>query len=393
MPAALLGMRGTGSFSADQRPENWREKYLMLEPNGSAPLTAILAMLQSEQTDDPHYNNFRKELPEFRFTHSGTALAGGTTLTATLADDLTYVRVGDLLRNWRTGEVAKVTAKPTGTTLTVTRGVGNAGTGVAVNNNDVWFVIGNANPEGADTPSAISWDAEATENYTQIFRTPVTMTRTAMKTNFRTGDQYVEKTRDSLKQHMMLMERAMLWGKKDLITGANGQPERYTAGIISLLTSNVLDVASQPVPGTLAETAFDTFLAQNVFAYGSSQKLALCGWRVADRLQQLAKNRWQIEMADMNMTYGMSLTRYATFAGELVVKTHPQFRMIPGAESMMLILDTKDLRYRYIDDTALLKDRQGNGVDGVTDEYLTECGLELLQEKTHALITGWNEVA
>ena len=42
------------------------------------------------------------------------------------------------------------------------------------------------------------------------------------------------------------------------------------------------------------------------------------------------------------------------------------------------------------DDTQLLKDRQGNGVDGVIDEYLTEAGLEILQEKTHAIITGWN---
>ena len=27
---ATLGMRGTGSFPADHRPENYREKYLML---------------------------------------------------------------------------------------------------------------------------------------------------------------------------------------------------------------------------------------------------------------------------------------------------------------------------------------------------------------------------
>lgn len=390
--SAVLGMRGTGSFSADARPENWREKYMMLEPNGSAPLTAILAMLQSEATDDPEYHNFRKELPEFRFTHSGTALAAGVTLTATAAADLTYVRVGDLIRNWRTGDVAKVTAKPSSTTLTVTRGVGNSGTGIDVANADVWFVIGNANAEGGDTPTGISWDADSVENYTQIFRTPVNMTRTAMKTNFRTGDQYIEKTRDALKQHMMLMERAFLWGKKDIITGSNGQPERYTAGIVSSLSTNVLDGSALSTAGQLTETAFDTFLAQNVFAYGSSQKLALVGWKVADLLQQVAKDRWQIEAVDMNMSYGMSLTRYMTFAGELVVKTHPQFRMIPGAESMALILDTKDIKHRYIDDTALLKDRQANGIDGVTDEYLTECGLELLQEKTHALITGWTSV-
>ena len=391
MPATL-GMRGTGSFPADHRPENWREKWLMLEPNGSAPLTAILSMLASENTDDPEYHNFRKDLPDFRFTHSGTALAGDVTLTATVAGDLTFIRIGALIRNWRTGEVAKVTAKPSGTTLTVTRGVGNAGTGVAVNANDIWFLVGNANPEGADTPVAISWDAASTENFTQIFRTPVNITRTAMKTNFRTGDQYVEKTRDALKQHMMELERAFLWGKKDIITGSNGQPERYTGGILSFLTSHVLDIGVATTPGQMTEATFDTFIAEHVFAYGSSQKLALSGWKAADMLQQIAKDRWVMNTVSANMTYGMSMTSYMTFAGELMVKTHPQFRQIPGAESMIVILDTKDLKYRYIDEVTLLKDRQSPGIDGVTDEYLCECGLEMLQEKTHALITGWTSI-
>lgn len=391
--SAILGMRGTGSFAADHRAENWREKYLMLEPNGSAPLTAMLSMLGSEATDDPVFHNFRKDLPDLTFTHSGTAVATGTTLTATAAADLSYFRVGMMIRNFRTGEVAKITAKPTSTTLTVTRGVGNSGTGVAVNASDVWFFVGDGNPEGADTPDAISHDAASWENHTQIFRTPLNITRTAMKTTFRTGDQYREKTRDALKLHMTGMERAFLWGKKDSITGANGQPERYTGGLLSYLSTNVHDIASYGSPGVLTETAFDTLLAESVFAYGSSQKLALVGWKVADLMQQIAKDRWQINQAGENQTYGMSVTRYMTFAGELVVKTHPLFRQIAGAENMCIILDTADLRYRYIDDTQLLKDRQGRGIDGVIDEYLTECGLELLQEKTHALITGWTAIA
>lgn len=389
---AVLGMRGTGDFPADHRPLNWREKFLMLQPNGSAPLTAVLSMLPSEGTDDPVFYNFRKEWPSHTFLHSGTATDSGTTLTGTAASALTYVRVGHLIRNFRTGEIAKVTAKPTATTLTVTRGIGNAGTGVAVAANDAWFVVSDANPEGADTPDAYSWDAASTFNHTQIFRTPVRMTRTAIKTNFRTGDQYKEKVRDALTVHMALMERQFLWGKRDSITGANGEPERYTGGIISFLTSNVLDVGASA--GVMDEQTFDTYLAQNVFAFGSSQKLALAGWRTADNLNRIAKGRWNVQSTGTSGgSYGVSFTNYMTPFGELVVKTHPQFRDIPGAENMMLILDTRDLRFRYIDDTALLKDRQSPGIDGVTDEYLTEAGLELLQEKTHALITGWQAVA
>jgi len=49
----FLGMRGTGDWVDGQRPKNWREQILYLYPNGMAPLTAILSMLNSEKTDDP----------------------------------------------------------------------------------------------------------------------------------------------------------------------------------------------------------------------------------------------------------------------------------------------------------------------------------------------------
>lgn len=389
--AAVLGMRGSGDFPADHRPLNWREKFLMLQPNGAAPMTAVLSMLPSEKTDDPEYNNFRKSLPDFKFTHSGTATTSGVTLTATSADDASYIKVGSLLRNFRTGEVVKVTALPSSTTFTVTRGVGNSGTGVAVADADTFFLIGDANAEGASAPTVISWDASSNYNYTQIFREPVKFTRTAIKTNFRTGDQYKEKVRDALTMHMLKMERAFLFGKRDSITGSNGEPERYTGGIISFLTTNVLDLTS--ASGVMSEETFDTFLAQYAFSFGSAEKMALVGWKAADMLNRIAKNRWQIHEVSGKDSYGISFTRYKTPFGDLVVKTHPQFRQITGAEKMMLILDTQDLRYRYIDDTALLKDRQDNDMDGVMDEYLSECGMEMLQEKTHALITGWTDLA
>ena len=211
-----------------------------------------------------------------------------------------------------------------------------------------------------------------------------------MHTNFRTGDQYLEKSRDALKEHMVGMERAMIFGKKDIITGSAGKPERYTDGLMNSITTNVEDAAANANAGVLTEAEFDAFLAEKAFAFGSSEKLMLTGWKVADHLQKLAKNRYQINSTGTGDAYGVTFTTYNTFAGTLQVKTHPMFRQIPGAEKDAIILDTKDLRYRYVDDTQLLKDRQGNGVDGVIDEYLTEAGLEILQEKTHAVITGWN---
>ncbi|QDP51151.1 MAG: hypothetical protein Unbinned1190contig1000_44 [Prokaryotic dsDNA virus sp.] len=382
---ATLGMRGTGSFAADHRPENWRQKYLMLEPNGSAPLTAVLSMLPSEKTDDPEYHNFRKDLPNWTGQVKADIASGAASFEFSSAADATFARAGQLWKNASTGEIVKISSM-SGAVASIVRGVGGGAAGMTAN--DVMYMIGNVNAEGSALPSSISYDAASTENYTQIFRTPYSISRTAMHTNFRTGDQYLEKSRDALKEHMVSIERAVMFGKKS--SDAAALTERTTEGLFTSITTNMNDAASAfTTNNKVTEAEFDQFLAEKAFAYGSSEKLALCGWKVAHFLQQIGKNRWQpVDFSDQS--YGISLTTYKTFAGTLQVKTHPMFRQISGFENNMIILDTKDLRYRFVDDTQLLKDRQAAGTDGVTDEYLTECGLEVLQEKTHAGILNWS---
>lgn len=58
----IIGLRGTGEFSTDFRPTNYRELFALLEPNGTAPLNALLSMTNGEETDDPKFNHFRDEM-------------------------------------------------------------------------------------------------------------------------------------------------------------------------------------------------------------------------------------------------------------------------------------------------------------------------------------------
>lgn len=54
----------------------------------------------------------------------------------------------------------------------------------------------------------------------------------------------------------------------------------------------------------------------------------------------------------------------------------------------MLIVDTANISYRYIDDTKYIPNIQENDLDGEASEYKTEAGLELHHEETFAYITG-----
>jgi len=392
--AAIQGMRGSGEFSSDFRPKNYRELFTLLEPNGNAPLNALLSMGSSESTDDPEYKNFRDELPDRVLTVNGAVASTSTTsITIDAGDDNKFAISGSIIINQTTGEVMQATADTTATTLTVTRNIG--GTTHQIADNAKLFVSGYAAAEGASSPTAISFDASVVSNYTQIFRTAFQVSNTLSSTYLRTGDKMDESMTKALKLHMSDIERAMFFGNKHEANGSSSAPTRYTGGLVNSLT-NVVDITTDYASyggasaGKMSEEGFDSLLMSTVFKYGSNQKIAFVGETVANQLQQMGKDRWQ--PTSVEGSYGVNLIKYTTFAGDLMVHLHPQFRQLDHMKNAMVIVDFPYLSYRYLEgrDTQLLENRQSPDADSVKHEYLTECGLELLQDKVHAYVKGWN---
>ena len=392
--AAISGMRGSGEFSSDFRPKNYRELFTLLEPSGNAPLQAMLAMSSTETTDDPEYKNFRDELPDRTLTVNGAlANTNGTSITIDASDDNKFAVNGSIVINQTTGEVMHVTADTASTTLAVTRNIG--GTSHQIADNAVLFIAGFAAAEGGSSPTAISFDATVVSNYTQIFRTAFQVSNTLSSTFLRTGDKMDESMTKALKMHMSDIERAMFFGVKHEANGSSATPTRYTGGLVNSLT-NVVDIATDYATyggtgaGKMTEEGFDSLLISTVFKYGSNQKIAFVGETVANQLQQIGKDRWQPTAVEG--TYGVNLVKYSTFAGDLMVHLHPMFRQLDHMKNAMVIVDFPYMSYRCLEgrDTQLLENRQSPDADSIKHEYLTECGLELLQDKVHAYIKGWN---
>jgi len=387
----IQGLRGTGTFSADFRPTNYRELYTLLEPNGDAPLQALLSMTGSESTDDPKYNNFRDHMPDRKVLVNG-AVASAVTTTVVLADsdENKFIVAGSILINSQTGEVMHVSAYVDSTnTLTVVRNLG--GTTHQIADEAPLFVAGFAAKEGADTPDSVSFDSTVAYNYTQIFRQAFSLTGSLQHTYLRTGSKEDEMRAKALKIHMSDIERAMFFGVKHIIDGSTSEPTRFTGGIINEITG-VSDVATDSA-GVMTEDTFDRLLINTIFAWGSKEKLFFCGPTIAGHLQSFGKDRWS--PSQVSGTYGVNFVRYQTFAGDLLVHVHPQFRQIPGMTASAVIIDFPHVRYRYLEgrDTQLLENRQGNGEDRTKHEYLTECGLELLQDLPHHYIKGWTAIS
>ena len=393
--AAIQGLRGTGQFTTDFRPTNYRELFTLLEPNGTAPLQALLAMTSSEGTDDPKYNHFRDELPNRTIVVNGALNNSATTLTFDNdSDDEGFIVKGTVIHNHTTGENLLVTAdaNTSANTVAISRGFGGS-TAAAVADDEVLSIAGFADQEGGTAPTAISFDPTTDFNYTQIFKTAVQVTGTLQNTYLRTGDKEQEQLTKALKLHMGDIERAFFFGTRAEANGSTASPTRSTGGLMSLIT-NITDCASATATtNKMTEKEFDRFLVEDIFAYGSNEKIAFAGPRCISNMMEIGKNRWQPTQIDN--AYGVAFTRYTTFAGDLLVYMHPMFRQISALSQEMIILDMNHLNYRYMNgrDTQLIRDVQSNDFDGVKHMYMSECGLEMTHSKVHHRIKNWSALA
>jgi len=80
-----------------------------------------------------------------------------------------------------------------------------------------------------------------------------------------------------------------------------------------------------------------------------------------------------------------------------MMKTHPLFSFDATTRNMMVIIEPKELEYKFITDTTFYGENSakqhpegyGHGrIDGTEEEYLTECGLEFGFPTKCAVLNG-----
>ena len=428
--AAFLGMRGTGDWVTNQMPENWREAMLYLYPNGSMPLTAIQSKMKKEKVDSPIFHWWTKNLPDQAGAITGTytdSILSTAYVSGGVAGDVLYVKMAETsCKQFRIGHqillkdesdpTVDVVAKVTGRALNgassyiqvkLLEADDNSGYGNTIANVDRVLIIGNINSEGAAMPSAISYDPVEYYNYTQIFRTPLNITRTARLTRLRTGDTYKEMKREALELQGIEMEKSALFGIRTSSTGDNGKPERTSQGLIPYIKENNPSCVSD---FTLNATyhgknwtddggggTFLDYYLEILFRYGRQEKLAVCGSGALLGLNKLAEAGSHFTMTSTTKSYGINVTEWVTPFGVIHLKTHPLFSIESSLRYAMVIFEPENMAYKYISDTQFYGEgdakqaaagTQGGRIDGTSEEFLTECGYEFHHPYTAGFLTG-----
>jgi hypothetical protein len=392
---AFAGLRGTGDWGTDERPKNFRNTILWRQPNGAAPLTALLAKMKTETTDDPEFSWWEEENTITRVQTSAAIL--GTTDTAfTLITNGLALVAGDVLLvetatevNSYTNELITVSSVASDTSVVFKRAQVNT-TATAIPASSFLTKIGNAYGEGTTSPNTTSRNPTKISNLCQIFKTAYELTNTAKATNARTGDPLKNDKVRRMFDHSAALEQAFLWGKKYETVGSNNKPLRYTGGLRQFITTNVSIFAVTPTEDSFFDAIYPVFNFSADSA-SSNERIVLCGNGFLNGLNKLARGpiaTSRMRHDDTVKFYGMELMKWSLPQGTLLIKSHPLMNVHPKYTNSAFVINPSALVYRPLQgrDTKPQDNLQLPDSDTQKGQWLTEAGLEVQHEKTMAYI-------
>ena len=460
MSDVILGLVSGKTFE----DESWynrtnRRRIFRDFPTGQFPLTGLLSLMETESCDSYKFGWHEKRMPDlsttvgnsgspaapFSATGSNTPSASpldfvaGTIYRVVVASTALFMTRQQILFNDLpvTGGVDSlqgiVTSIVDDTHLEFqciesldnvlnTANLITGGTAGPINAKVV--IIGTANAEGARSQSGIIYLPMDAENYTQIFRDSFEFTATSLKipTEFDKTGAYAETAEDTLRDHMVKMEFAFLFGAKGVqnITDTDGRvkPRRTTGGILWFLkqweaadsiyrggtgAAAITDMDDKDkrlirvTNGTCTYAQFDrwiqrAFLCTNTKTF---EKIVMCGNGALGAINEFLRSSSQLTKEfGVQKLYGNDVVTWVSPWGTLHFKSHPLFNQQAHLNYDMLIIDVNRLRFRPLNDrdTTLLENRQENDTDGRKDEWLTEAGLEVNMPEAHMYIRNLRSI-
>ena len=375
--------RTTGNINQARRAVDMAQRIAELDPNES-PFVTFLKVAKKDKriVYNPKFEWLEDDL--LGTWSKLTAAATDAATTINVADGNLF-RVGDILKIPSTGENVLITAIGSNA-LTVVRGYGSTAAAVIADAADV-LNIGSAMPENSSMRVAKSTQTSNSYNYTQIFRTPISLSGTENASKLNGGQDRAYQRRKASLEHKRDIARAMYFGERKEDTSGT-TPRRTMGGLISFLTAGSNTVAFSSSGTALTYRNFDINVAQKAFLHGSKEKLLIAGPLLASSINDWAEKKLLTDVS-ADKTYGIRVKNLITSYGDMKVIYDPLLEgSVYGGYGM--VLDTDNIRYAYLDgrDTKLNVDIQNNDVDGIIDEYITECSLEVRLPNTHVLITG-----
>lgn len=381
--ATASGVVDTDAVLADEKVVDMQNRFRLLDVDDNQFMT-ILNKLPSQETTREKVNWLEDQYFPNLSALAASATSAATSVTVTTGEGA-YFKTGDLVRFANSGEIAEVTGVTTDS-VGLTRSIGSIAANTAQTGHQL-VIVGNASAQGADYGTLKVTTRVLGYNYTGITRTAFgfTGTQTEIET-YGPGDPANEIAKKAV-EHKRFLENECWVGGRDYDSGAS---KGWMGGIVSeFIATNVTSAV-----GALSYTALDGAL-EDIFQYGTMNKVIFAAPTPAAALSRLLANNW-VRAQPEDKVYGAKVNAFINGAYgasvPVIVKREwgKEVATDQGRGGWMVVLDLAYIKKRPLRNrnTRLLRNRQGNGVDSVIHEYLTEMSLEVAQEKTHGILKG-----
>lgn len=393
-----------------------------------APFTTLISNQETRDVPDPIFKMFEHRNPwvkqEFSINKGtpGTIPDNDTGLGSLPVDGIVGLSSPD--SSWIGLEVeiwnsAKSTKKGVGmvsavasSNLTIKALTGGT---IALADNDVCIVIGNARGEGSSAPDAWSDELSTVWNSCQIFKTPLQVTGTLEAAVLRGESSELARLRKQKGQeHKMQKEKAFLFGKRLGGTGLSGSSDSFADNGRTDADGNLIRTTYGLIPA-IEEYGYSSGDDQNVFTCGSSYayadfvddmekvfqyvpesgvKRAFVGagalgyWSKMDTSTAgtLGKNSgWTVNLGDMKRdALGFNYRVLETPHGMLQLIPTPALRG-PYNKYMVVVSEENLFHAQYRPMVYQANIKQDNAFDGVKDQFMSDEGLGVQLIESHKL--------
>jgi len=382
-PTMISGARGHEQLNSARVIVDMADDILLFQPEATPLLTLTAKMRKKREAKNPRFEWLEQD--EYPRTLDVTAAydSDDTSISVTVGQEA-RVYANAVVQNLRTGELILVGGTGSGSLTSLTRGIG-AGQSDGQVGDKLLFVF-NSIEDGADTPAMRSTQEFNLSNRTQIVRTAFGFTGRDLQVELYGGRDEITETRKQSIEHKKSIEYLMFFGKQHLITGTHQQT--FSDGLDNRIVTNRWNVSGTE----LNARAFEEFLEQGMKwgeggnQNGSGTKYLLCSSRWLTEISQWGYNKLQTRVLDDKI--GFAAKEYVSPHGSVMLLRAPLLDYYHPDRAYLC--DLNHIRYVYMRgrDTKLHYNRQGNGIDGRVNEYISDVGAQIEFEHSHAALFG-----
>ena len=355
-------------------------KTIFLYQPSSNPFTAITGHLRGRRKATQYRFDW---IEKDEYPRTGTIAAdGGATITFGVNEALRFP-IGSVLLNVRTRESVLVTTAAA-TTPTVTRAIGSSQAVMVVG--DICVLTRVVAEDGATIGTLKSTEEVSVYNYTEIQRRPFGWTGRQANTDMYGGSDVDLERKVQGIEHAKDLEQMFLFGGRHTMTGTHIRS--MSGGLEYFIKSNHWDLNGNAP----TERAFVEFLEEAMrWGKGGRQNGSGTKWlfhsaRWGTEIEFWAKDRLQTKT--LEKVAGLKIKKYVTTQGTIMLVSTPALDY--NHPDLAFLVDLNHVRYVYHQgrDSKLLKGRQGNSADAREEEYLSDVGVQVELEASHAVLSG-----